>query len=238
MMMSGRFTYRTTQFLRTLVMGTTLAAGSACSDIGTTPGGATVRFANAIPDAGTLSFSSSNQVLGSNLLFQGISNCTAVAPGTATFSFGPQGQSPIATTGAIILASGQKYTVVATGTSATPSYVILTTNASATPAAGHALLSVVNTIPNSGNIDVYVGTPNAPLDTAVAKNIALNAAAYVNVTAGAALEVWLTATGTQAVIANTTIPLTFSSGQSSTLVFAGPAPRSTSNSFFLIPACP
>jgi hypothetical protein len=229
---------RHVRFLAFLAAAIVIAA---CSDIGIAPGSATVRFVNAIPGAGQLSFESNIGFPVNDITFEGYSGCTTVAAQTATFSFGGSG-SGIApfTMNPVTLFGGAKYTIVATGSAAAPSSFVLADTFSA-PAAGSAMLRIVNDIPSAGNVDIYVDVPGAPLVTPKQTNIPVGGVAFIPVPAGTSLQVWLTTAaagggGIPAVIATTTTFLSFADGQEESLFFIAPSGGSTPL-YFVVPNC-
>ena len=193
---------------------------------------------NAIPGASLLGFTSSTGFPVNNIEFEGYSQCTTLAAGTVTFTYGGNGSSvPLTTLNPVTLFGGGKYTIMATGSPSTPSSLFLPDTFTAPPS-GSAALRVVNTIP-IGNVDIYVGPPNSVLLTPSATNVAVGSAAYIMVPAAHGLQVWLTTPQTTNVLAatNPTVPITFPAGDEETLFFIGSVGGSTALSF-TVPNCP
>jgi hypothetical protein len=218
-----------------------LAAASAiiaCHDGTVGPTSATVRLVNAMPDVTSLSFAANGASLGAPVAFRGYSGCSSVAMGNTTFAYRETGDSTtLVRTDSVTLVSGRKYTLIATGSAAAPSYMTLADTFSS-PAVNHSRLRVVNAIVNAGPVDVYVSTIGAPLGTPNQSNVDVNTAhPFLDVPAGGGEQVRLTMAGTATVIA-TASPLTFGAGQSQTVVFTAPPTGGGTNTFFLVPGCP
>jgi hypothetical protein len=223
--------------LFTIPLAVSLAI-TACSDIGVSPTSTTVRFVNAIPGASPIGFTSNIGFPVNNIEFEGYSQCTTLTAGTTTFTFGGNGSDvPPTTMTPVTLFGGGKYTIIATGNSAAPSFLFLPDTFTAPPV-GSATLRVVNDIPNAGTVDIYVDAPNTvALVNPSATGIPVGGVAYITVSAQQALQVWLTTTQTTTIEATTTTPLNFPSGDEETLFFFGSSGGSTALSF-TIPHCP
>lgn len=229
-------------FVRYASLATALAAClalAACNDSTTGPGNATVRFVNAIPDGGAVSFAAQGQTPGTGIAFSAYSACQSIAPGSTTFTVSQSGSgTALVSIPAQQLVGGRDYTIVAVGTAASPSYVVLT-DTFTTPAVNRALLRVLNAIPTTtAGVDIFVAAPATPLGTANQTLVYYrNVEPFLNVPAGtAADQVWLTTAGTQTVIA-TSGALSLANGEAANLIFTGPQSGTSTNVSFLVPTC-
>lgn len=238
-MLSRRFATATLMLL-------TAAALAACSDddgnpVGTTDKNTTVRFFNATSGALNLDIATDGTVGtgNGNIAFGSASACTKVNSANPGIAIRPAGTTTALPGFTPTFAANGTFTVLVTGTQATPVFTALNDQFT-TPTTGNAAVRIVNATtsatPGTGSWDIFVnpgatlGTPNA---TAVARN---GASAYLTVPAGQANTIRLTNAGQTTVVLN--IPVSsLTSGTVQTIVVTDAAAGGTTLRTFTLPAC-
>ena len=143
----------------------------ACGDDGDATGPqttASVRFVNAITDASSaMVLTADGEVVGSSLGFgQQATTCTSVHSGTTSFAVAPTSGSGVAsaalTTATANLAMGGNYTILATGTSEDPHFIVLGNNTfDGNLASTQAAIRFVNLMPTmdgeTNTLNVFTG---------------------------------------------------------------------------------
>jgi hypothetical protein len=241
---SGRFSTRITTAILALA---SVAVISACSEddddspLGLANDNTTVRFVNAM-SAGTNLDIAENGTVGTgngNIAYGSASACTRVndanpqlAVRTANSTTSLPGFTPS-------FAAGGTYTVLVTGTVASPVFTTLDDRFTA-PSAGNAAVRVINATSSAttgaGNWDIYVnpgtslGTPDA---TAVGRN---RATEYLTVLAGQVTTIRLTNAGSTTTLQNISVS-SLLSGTVTTIVVGDAAAGSTQLQVFALPPC-
>jgi hypothetical protein len=195
---------------------------------------ATVRFVNASAAGTRFDVLAGDQLAtgGSGVDFAGSTGCLSVNAATPDITLLAAGTSTQLAGFSDSLVSGQRYTVIVTGTGT----LLRLTDDFTTPSVARTRLRVVN-VTSSGSVDVYVTTPNAALGTPAVTNLAANASSlFLDVAAGAT-QVRLTTAGTQTVIFDSGA-FTLASRQVLTLVVGDPAQGSTALRSFTFGNCP
>jgi hypothetical protein len=196
---------------------------------------ATVRFVNASSVAG-LNFTANGVAGGQNVAFNAPSQCFGVNAGSATFGATVAGGTTAFGTNATqTLATGGRYTVVATGSATAPQYMVMS-DAAAAPVAGRARLRVVNAVPGTTASDIFVTAPDAAAGTPGAANVSYGAAStFLDVPAGQT-QIRFANTGTQT-FTYTGTPFNVTAGETTTVIVA---PGTTPGTFrtVLVAPCP
>lgn len=145
---------------------------------------ATVRFVNATTDAGAVSFSAGGSAVASDVAFGQSSQCQVVDAGSTKLAFTAAGSTTPADSVVMNLQDEGVYTMVALGSSASPSILFLT-DSFTPPAPDRARLRVINASPTTGAVDVFVTEEDGELTTPAIANLAFNATqAFLDVPAG------------------------------------------------------
>ena len=224
----------------------TAAALSACSDnadnpVGTGNNNTTVRFFNATTSSLSLDIAQNGAVGtgNSNVAFGAASACTKVNDSNPQLAVRAAGSTTSLTGFSPAFAAGGTYTVLVTGTQATPIFTILD-DKFVTPSAGNAGVRIVNATTSAtagtGNWDIYVnpgttlGTPNV---TAIGRT---NASAYLTVPAGQANTIRLTNAGQTTTVLNIAVP-SLTAGTVTTIVVTDAAAGSTALQPFTLAPC-
>lgn len=225
----------------------TLAALAACSDntdnpVGTTnDNNTTVRFVNATTGGTSLDIAQ-NGTVGTgngNILFGSASSCTKVNNANPQIAVRTANSTTSLTGFAPSFAANGTYTVLVTGTTASPVFTTLDDKFTA-PTTGNAAVRIVNATSSAtagtGNWDIYVnpgatlGTPNA---SAIGRTMA---STYLTVPAGQANTIRLTPAGQTTTVQTISVPA-IASGTVQTIVVTDAATGSTSLQTFTLPAC-
>ena len=224
-----------------------VAVTSACSEqdddspLGIANENATVRFVNALSGGTNLDIAENGTVGtgNSNIAYGSASECTRVndanpqlAVRTANSTTSLPGFTPS-------FAEGGTYTVLVTGTAASPMFTTLDDRFTV-PSPGNAAVRIINATSNAttgaGNWDIYVnpgtrlGTPAA---TAVGRN---KATEYLTVLAGQVTTIRLTNAGSTTTLQDIPVP-SLLSGTVTTIVVGDAAAGSTQLQVFALPAC-
>ena len=219
---------------------------TACSDddddpIGTGNDNTTVRFFNATSGGLSLDIAENGTVGtgNSNIGFGLASSCTRVSNTNPQLAVRTANSTTSLAGFAPAFAAGGTYTVLVTGTQASPVFTTLNDQFT-TPTTGNAAVRIVNATTSAtagtGSWDIYVnpgatvGTPNA---TAIGRT---NASTYLTVPAGQANTIRLTNTGQTTAQLNIAVP-SLTSGTVSTIVVADAATGTTTLRTFTLPAC-
>jgi hypothetical protein len=229
-----------------------LAAASvslaACSDdndnpVGTTTNNTTVRFFNATTGATSLDIAQNGTVGAGNgnVAFGNASSCTKVnnlnpqlAVRTAGTTTSLSGFSPS-------FAANGKYTVLVTGTAASPVFSTLNDEFTA-PAGANAAVRIVNATSSAtagaGSWDIYVNPPSSgslptPNATAIGRTFA---SSYLTVPSGQANIIRLTNAGSGGTVQNISVPA-LTAGQVTTIVVADAATGVAGLRTFTLAAC-
>ena len=209
--------------------------------IGTGNDNTTVRFFNAASGGLNLDIAENGTVGtgNSNIAFGATSSCTRVNGSNPQLAVRSANSTTSLTGFAPSFAAGGTYTVLVTGTQATPVFTTLNDQFT-TPSAGNAAVRIINATTaattGAGNWDVYVnpgttlGTPN---ETTLGRN---EQSAYLTVPAGQANTIRLTNTGQTTALQTLTVP-SLTAGTVSTIVVTDAATGSTTLRTFTIPAC-
>jgi len=226
----------------------TAAALSACSDddnktpTGTTNNTTTVRFFNATTSSLSLDVAQ-NGTVGTgngNIAFGKASNCTKVSATNPQLTVRQAGSTTNLTGFAPSFAANGTYTVLVTGTAASPVFTTLN-DAFTAPTAGNAAIRIVNATTSAttgaGNWDIYVNpgtTPGTPNATAVGR---LTASSYLTVPAGQANTIRLTNAGQTTALQTISVP-SMTAGTVQTIVVTDAATAGgTTLQTFTIPSC-
>lgn len=234
---------RITAAILALATATTLIA---CSDddddnpVGTGNNNTTVRFFNATTDGVNLDVAQNGTVGtgNSNVAFGAATSCTKVNDSNPQLTIRPAGSTTNLTGFSPSFASGGTYTVLVTGTQASPVFTILNDQFDA-PSTGNAAVRIVNATSSAttdGTWDVFVNpgtTLGAPNATALVQNAA---SAYLTVPAGAASTIRLTNTGSTDTLQDISVP-SLTSGTVTTIVVTDAASGSTDLQTFTLAAC-
>jgi Domain of unknown function (DUF4397) len=226
------------QYSRALLALLPLTIIAACGDTievtGTQGGTASVRFINAtdanidVSNAGSVATGDNNLGFGKN------SSCLSVnTSGTAGTGlvFNQAGTTTAVPGFTQSFTTGGNYTVIAYPSSTGTQFITLS-NAGFTPTSGQAGLRVFNAASTIGSVVVLSGGTALGTGTGVSYG---NAGSFINVPAGAQTITFNTGTGTTT-IANAG-SLTFTAGQTYTLVVAPAASGTNTLRTFLIPSC-
>lgn len=198
---------------------------------------ATVRFVNATTGGtGSLSLAIGNNAPGSGIGYQSFGTCQELLPGNTSFSIAQPGSAtPLITIPVQDLAAGTKYTIISTGSVATPTFLFLT-DTYTTPPVGRARLRIINATAVTSPFDVYVSQPGVPLGTVNLPNVGFNTSRdFLDVPSGAT-QVRVTVPGTQTIL-GTSANFTLNSGNIRTLVFTPTATVGGTFSSFLTTQC-
>jgi hypothetical protein len=195
---------------------------------------ATVRFVNAI-NGGEQSLTV-NGTLGTGVAYQAYGSCQTVTSGSTTLAFAPTaGGGSTTTIPTQTFASGGHYTVIATGTTADPTYLFLN-DAVSTPSTGNANLRVINAVDVDTPFDVYVVAPGGALSTANKTNVTFNTSqSYFTVQSGSR-QVTFTDVGTVNTL-GTTGTVNFTNQTSQTIVVTPSATIGGLLTWFSVPNC-
>ena len=224
----------------------TTAALSACSNnddnpTGTDNNNTTVRFFNATTSSLSLDIAQNGTVGtgNSSIAYGSSSACTKVNNTNPQLAVRPAGSTTSLTGFSPSFASGGTYTVLITGTQASPVFTTLDDQFT-TPSAGNAAVRIVNATTSAttgaGNWDIYVnpgttlGTPNA---TAVGRT---TASTYLTVPAGQANTIRLTNAGQTTALQNISVP-SLTAGSVTTIVVTDAAAGSTNLRTFTLAPC-
>ena len=204
-------------------------------DDGTGPTGqAQVRVVNATPDNATVSVLNGNTTLANSLAFGTNAACVTVPAGSQTLTF-RSGTTTLATTTATNFANGGRYTVVLSGSGATPTATVYTDTYTA-PTAGNNVLRFINTTSTAG--DVYLTTAEGEVTgTATVPNLGANAEAnYASYPATDVRARLFDAGTTTTARGDVTIPaLTNGAANAGTVIFTTPTETVTSSGFVVQP---
>ena len=226
-----------------LIGAVTLAA---CSDddddpLGTGGDDTTVRFFNATSGGLNVDIAEDGTVGtgNSNIAFGAASSCTRVDASNPQLAVRTANSTTSLPGFAPAFAGGETYTVLVTGTAATPIFTTLNDEFTA-PGTGNAAVRIINATTSatagSGSYDIYVnptatlGTPNA---TAIGRT---NQSSYLVVPAGQANTLRITPTGQTTTVQNIAVP-SLTAGTVTTIVVADAATGSTALRTFTLPAC-
>jgi len=200
---------------------------------------ATVRFVNALSGttSGSLGLTANGSAQGSGVAYQSYGACQHLTPASTTFAFG-ESSTALATIPAQTLEAGTRYTVVATGTATTPTYLFLN-DTYTTPAAGRARLRIINAA-DATPLDVYVSAPGASLGTANLTSVPFDnsdaTAAFIDVPDGST-QVRVTEHGSLVVLGSTSA-FTLNSGDVATVVVMPATTLGGDFNLVLVPECP
>ena len=225
----------------------TAAALSACSDdnndtpTGTDTNNTTVRFFNATTSSLSLDIAQ-NSTVGtgnSNITLGKSSDCKRVSATNPQLAVRAAGSTTSLTGFSPAFTAGGTYTVLVTGTQASPIFTTLNDQFVA-PSAGNAGVRIVNATTSAttgaGNWDIYVN-PGATLGTPNATAIGRNAAStYLTVPAGKANTIRLTNAGQTTTLRDIAVP-SLTTGTVTTIVVTDAAAGSTQLQTFTLPAC-
>lgn len=151
-----------------------LLLATACGGDGgsTGPDGpASVRFFNATDMAGSGAFTANGAFTSALAFGQSAQTCSEVEPGSASFAFGAANAGgtglsgdALATLNNQTIAAGGNYTLVATGSAASPQLYLLDHNSSGSPGASQAAVRFVNLAPGPNPLPnvIYVFTGGLP----------------------------------------------------------------------------
>jgi hypothetical protein len=191
------------------VLALALAAGACDEDDETTGVGtqANVRFVNAISGVnGNLALTANGSMVGSSLGFGSVSSqCTRLNAGSTALAFGTANTGGTGISGTALFTQNQTfnaggdYTVIATGTSTNPRFVVLDNDAyTGTVASGQTAVRFVNLVPTVGttasNFNVFTGTTTTGTPTASSVGFG-NASNFSTMTAGSPTFTFTNATG-------------------------------------------
>ncbi len=207
-------------------------------DDGTGPSNqASVRFVNATTGGtGSLAFTIGNNAPGSPIDYQRFGTCQELAPGNTSFSIAQPGSAtPLITIPVQDLSAGSNYTIITTGSVATPNFLFLK-DTYTTPPSGRARLRVINATAVTSPFDVYVSQPGVPLGTANLSAVGFNTPRdFLDVPSGAT-QVRVTIPLSQTIL-GTSANFTLNSGEIRTLVFTPTATVGGTFSSFLTTQC-
>jgi hypothetical protein len=224
-------------------------AGAACSDdnndnpVGTANNNTTVRFVN-VTTANTKLDIAQNGTVGAgngNVAFGSASACTKVNNANPQLAVRTAGSTTSLPGFVPAFAANGMYTVLITGTTASPVFTTLNDQVT-TPSAGNAAVRIINATTaattGAGNWDIYLNPPTTgsigtPVATAIGRTMA---SAFLTVPAGQANTLRLTNSGQTASVLTVAGP-TLTAGQVTTIVVTDAAAGSTTLQTFPLPAC-
>jgi hypothetical protein len=218
---------------------------AACDDdddpIGTGDDNTTVRFFNATSGGLNLDIAENGTVGtgNSNIEFGRSSSCTRVSSSNPQIAVRPANSTTSLPGFTPSLAANGTFTVLVTGTQASPVFTTLNDEFT-TPTTGNAAVRIVNATTaattGAGNWDVYVN-PATPLGTPNETTLGrTEQSAYLTVPAGQQNTIRLTNTGQTTALQTLTVP-SLSAGTVSTIVVTDAAAGSSTLQTFTIPAC-
>ena len=209
--------------------------GETTNPIFTSTTQARVRFVNATTDVPALTFTANGQTVVQSIPFGQPSPCQTFNAGTVVFAATPAGST--STFGGTLnqtLPTSGRFSVVAIGTSAAPQFLFLN-DVTTAPSAGNARLRIINAVPGTTAVDIFLTVPGDPLGSADVTNVGFaTASAFLDVPAGPT-QIRFANTGTQNVTF-TSDPFTLVSGQRTTVIVA---PGTTLGTFrvFAVEGC-
>ena len=204
------------------VLALALVAGACEEDEDPTGTGTTasVRFVNAIGGVtGNVVLTANGTTVGSAQGFGTMgSTCSTVTAGTRSLAFGTANTAGTGISGTALFtqnqtfAAGGDYTVIATGTTTNPRFVVLNNDAfTGTVASGQAAVRFVNLVPTVGtsasNFNVFTGTATTGTPTASAVGFG-NTSNFSTMTSGASTFTFTNVTGGTTVFSGTGLNLT------------------------------
>jgi hypothetical protein len=232
------------------VLAAASVAFAACSDdgndnpVGTETKNTTVRFVNATTGGTNLDIAQNGTVGAgnSNVSFGNASSCTKVNNSNPLLAVRTAGTTTSLTGFSPSFAANGTYTVLVTGTTASPVFTTLNDQFN-TPSAGNAAVRIINATTSAttgtGNWDIYVNPPatgsiGTPVATAIGRT---TPSSYLTGPAGQANTIRLTNSGQTTALLNITVPATLTAGQATSIVVTDAAAGSTALRTFTLPAC-
>jgi hypothetical protein len=188
-----------------------------------------IRFVNAIVDAqGNILLKADNVPVGTPLAFGAAAAlCTVIDTGTTNLAFGVANSfgTNIATSLGTLthdFSAAGDFTVIATGSAASPQLLIFNDEPVAEPTAGNAAVRFVNAVPGTAALDVFATAPFAIRTTPVATNLTFGTTtnAFVNVPVGSTQLTFTRAGTTDDVVFAAPTLLTLTAGDVRTVVLA------------------
>lgn len=200
-------------------------------------GTAAVRYVNALTGGtGSLVFDVNESTTGQTVAYQSSAGCQSLNSASTDFSVTQSGSSTVlASVLGQTLTSGGHYTLIASGTSVTPSLVFLN-DSYTTPATGRARIRVLNAVGSATTFDVYINAQGAALGTPVASSVGFNTSqGFIDEPAGST-QITVTPHGTQTVLGSVT--LNVNSGDITTVVFTPATTLGGAFTSFAVQECP
>jgi len=230
------------------VLAAASVAFAACSDdndnpVGTANNNTTVRFVNATTGGTNLDIAQNGTVGAGNgnITFGSASSCTKVNNSDPQLAVRTAGTTTSLTGFSPSFAANGTYTVLVTGTAASPVFTTLN-DEFVTPTGANAAVRIINATTSAtagaGNWDIYVNPPatgsiGTPVATAIGRT---TASPFLTVPAGQANTIRLTNSGQTASVLTIAGP-TLTAGQVTTIVVTDAAASSTALQTFTLPAC-
>lgn len=209
------------QFLGFLAVLLTLAGAAGCKSAATVAANARFRVMNASVEQPSLTFLLTTSTVAADLAYPTASAYASEAPGGYTVHVEPAGTTGTLINQPVVLQSGISYTFIAAQSAfASPALTpIFLTDDNSAPTTGQMRLRVVNASPDVGNLDVYVVSPGANIQTVTPTftNLAFKLATTYQVLVAGSYEVFFTPPGQKTVVIDSGV-LRFGKGQVRTLV--------------------
>ncbi|HEX7271741.1 MAG TPA: DUF4397 domain-containing protein [Casimicrobiaceae bacterium] len=191
--------------LLTLVLG-------ACSHSG--GGGSTnMRVVNAVPDANSITVTVNDQIIVSNLPFQGLTQYRGADSGNQEFKVSANGGTSNAIDTTLSLSNNANYTYIVFNPVSSASAQLIIDSGIGSPPSGDFSIRIINVASGIGPVDVYLTPPGTDLNSTspTIANTPVGGVSLVFSPAAGALELRATAAGTKDVIYDTP-PQAFVSG--------------------------
>jgi hypothetical protein len=189
----------------------TLALG-ACSH--SSGGGSTnLRVVNAVPDANSITVTVNDQVVVSNLAFEGLTTYTGVDSGNQEFKVSANGGTSNAIDTTLALSGNANYTYIVYNPVASATGLLFVDSNIASPPSGDFSIRVINVASGVGPVDVYLTPAGTDLNSTspTIASTPLGGVSGVVSPATGTLELRVTSAGTKDVIYDTP-PQSFVSG--------------------------
>ena len=190
-----------TKNARALLLAAALVTAGCDDDDPTSPATtAQLRVVHASPDAPAVDVLVDDATALTNVAYKASSAYLEVPAGTRNLQVRAAGTSTTVIDADAALATGESYTVLATGRLASIAPLVLEDDLTA-PAAGNVRVRLVHASPTAGTVDIYVTAPGASIATAAPTLAGVPfraASAYLEVPAGT-YRVRVTPTGTKTV---------------------------------------
>ena len=189
------------QLLRFAVLLLAILVAAGCGKSNSNSGSAQVRFMNALVDGGAINVTVGSNSVVSGLAFEGLTTYQEVDSGSQEFKVGIAGGTSTIIDTTLGLNSAP-YTYVVYGTASAPTALLLSDTQSSTPSSGLFAIRVINAAVGTANLDVYVTSPGASLDTAspnITNVVISTASGFVQLAPGS-LQVRLTLHNSKQVI--------------------------------------